>query len=71
MVYICILEETVVVEGIEMNDVWQSVRENRVADHVHLHSLSKVLSVGGREFCYWALIFLFVHCGSESGIEAY
>ena len=52
MVDVCNLEETVVVEGIEMNDVWQSVRENRVADHVHLHSLSKVLSVGGREFCY-------------------
>jgi len=70
MVDICNLEETAVVEGIEMNDVWQSVRENRVADHVHLHPLSKVLSVGGREFCFRALIFLFVHCGSESGIEA-
>ena len=40
MVDICNLEETAVVEGIEMNDVWQSVRENRVADHVHLHPLS-------------------------------
>ena len=69
MVDICNLEKTAVVEGIEMNDVWQSVRENRVADHVHLQQLSKVLSVGGREFCFRALIFLFVHCGSESGIE--
>ena len=50
MVDICILEETVVVEGIEMNDVWQSVRENQVADYVHLQPLSEVLSVGGREF---------------------
>ena len=40
MVDICNLEETAVVEGIEMNDIWQSVRENRVADHVHLQQLS-------------------------------
>ena len=70
MVDICNLEETVVVEGIEMNDVWQNVCENRVTDHVHLHPLSKVLLVGGREFCFRALIFLFVHFGSEYGIEA-
>ena len=70
MVDICNLEETAVMEGIEMDDIWQSVRENRVADDVRLHPLSKELSVGGREFCFRALIFLFVHCGSESGIEA-
>ena len=45
MVDICDLEETAVMEGIEMNDVWQSVCDSQVADNVHLHPLSKVLSV--------------------------
>ena len=36
MVDICNLEETAVMEGIEMDDIWQSVRENRVADNVRL-----------------------------------
>ena len=34
MVDICDLEETAVMEGIEMNDVWQSVCDSQVADDV-------------------------------------
>ena len=65
---ICKLEETDVVEGVDMNAAWAAVRENRTT--ANLAELSIELpKLGGKEFCYRALTFVFVHSGVESTIQ--